>query len=282
MQTVSEMIEAEEAAGTATPADVAQAERDVAQAAEQVTTLERRVVEGDEEITPDEIEKAKSLRGFAKLRAEAIRRKAERTARAKRLRAGDELRAEIEAYTTTAGPRLVKLLRSVEKAIDAFTAAVDERNQVTSGYFERMRDLGVPNHDNPLPLPSAEHAHLGIVPGADLGTGGATPRALAAGRRRVPVRVDADAHVTALIEAVRNRLERDARLTKLYDRLDQVDEVAPDVDPTLRFFRSRGGQVIQLGHRALTAHPEGGDNQYQRQIAAGDLVEISRREAWGE
>lgn len=283
MQTVTDLIEAEEAAGTACPADVAQAEREATQAAEQVTTLEKRVVDGDEDVTPDEIEKAKSLSGFAKLRAEAIRRKAERTARADRLRACDELRAEIEAYPGTSD-KLAKMLAAAEKAIGAFAVAVDERNQIVEGWRRRMQDLGVPAHLNPL-VPPASQGHIGL----------SQQGAVIAGRRRMEP-VNFDQWIVAMLDRIRvtptGGQPRPLRLDShpgvgtreaLYERLAQLDAAPGDPDPNLRFFRNKAsGNVLTLDAESLTATNAAGDNNYQRQIKAGDLVEISQKEAWGQ
>ncbi|MBM0238689.1 hypothetical protein JNW88_18850 [Micromonospora sp. ATA32] len=282
MQTVTDLIEAEEAAGTASTADVAQAEREAAQAAEQVTTLERRVVDGDEDVTPDEIEKAKSLRGFAKLRAQAIRGKAERTAHAAWLRRCDELRAEIEAYPGTSD-KLAKLLAATEKAIVAFVAAVDERNQLIEGWRQRMQDLQV-RHSTPL-VPPASQGHIGLTDGGQV----------IAGRRRLEP-VNFDQWIVSMLDRIRvapaGGHPRPLRLDShpgtgtreaLYERLAQMDAAPAEPDPNLRFFRNKAsGQVITLDAHALTATNAAGDNQYQRSIARGELVEISRKEAWGQ
>jgi hypothetical protein len=283
VQTVTELIAAAEAAGTATPDDVTQAEQEAAQATQAAATLERRLLDGDDSVTAEEIGKARELSGFAKLRAEAVRRKAERTTRAARLRQCTDLAAEIQAYADTAGPRFAKLLRKVEQAIDTFTAAVDERNQLVAAWHRRAQDLGVAGHNTPLPVPPAEHGHVGIVGGAAM-SGVTAGAALAAGRRRVPLKVDAPLALDTLVSAMRRRgAERDLHVGKLYARLETVDQVAGDPDPGLRFFRHRdNGGVVVVGDQQLAAPArDGSRNQWQRQIAAGELVEVSRKEAWG-
>ncbi|RAY13603.1 hypothetical protein DPM19_18160 [Actinomadura craniellae] len=280
---VAALLAADEVTAPATPADVAQAEQEADEAAALVDALERRVVDGDEDITPEEIANAEQLGRFARLRAKATQVRAERTARANRLRACDELRAEILAYADTSGPRFTGLLRDVEQAVNAFTTAVNERNAITRGWYQRMRELSVPDHLNPLPVPPAEHGQLGLVPGT--GTFQEQGRALAAGRRRVPVRVDAGGFLTRLMDAlkVERPRVREEQLTRLYEALGTLDRHAPDIDPGIRYFRGSGGSVFQVGAEQLAAIPEGHhENQWQRQIKTGELVEITRREAFGQ
>ncbi|MFD7064397.1 hypothetical protein [Streptomyces sp. NPDC059906] len=65
---------------TATPPDVAQAEADAATAEQAAEALAERVREGDEQVTADQLATAQQAGRFARLRAEAARRKADRAA----------------------------------------------------------------------------------------------------------------------------------------------------------------------------------------------------------
>jgi len=283
MPTVPELIAVDEAAGTATTADVKRAEQEAHQAAEQVATLQQRVVDGDGDVTAEQIEHAKSLSGFAKLRAEATRRKQERTARAAWLRECDQLRAEIEAYAPGVGEKLAKKLAAAEKALNDFADAVHQHNTTLHGWHARIADLGfkkLEHRVNPL-VPPASQAHLGHD--------GDT---LIAGRRRLTP-LDPDHYLSRMLAGI--RLTRPGRPDSMplsrpeyaqaegvYEQLRQVDAPTGDPDPNLRFFRARdSGSVLTLDSKAFEPNKIG-ENIYQQQIDAGLLVEISRREAWGQ
>lgn len=260
-----------------TPADVRQAEREAAEAAALVDALEKRVVDGDDTVTADQIENARSLGRFAKLRAQATANKAERHRAAARLRACHELRAEIEGYKPGSGQQLAKLLSDAEAAITAFVTAAQERNETISVWRERMFDLKV-SHANPM-VPPASQGGIGV---ADNGL-------VIAGRRRMEP-LDINHWVVTMLARVNvpGRVRFDfsgfvyADGKGAYERLAQVDD-APEVADDLRFFRSpAGGGVVVLDEAALERTNTAGENAYRQQIGRGELVEISRREAWGQ
>ncbi len=280
MPSVQELIEADEAAGLATPADVAQAEREAVQAAELVDNLEERVRRGDEDVTAEEIEQRRGLSRFAQLRAEATRRKAERTARAARLRQLDALRGEIEAYAPGDGEALAKLLAKAEAAIQAFIEAMVERNEQLSVWRQRMHDLRVPEHNNPL-IPPADQGYVGVNGGRVI-----------AGRRRMDP-LDPNSWVSQMLARItwgqtgtkhrqRLQVEGAAYVDDLYERLSRVDAPKDANTSHLRFFRNASGAVMAIDAHLVDAPAKGGgENHYQAQVAKGDLVEISRKEAWG-
>lgn len=263
---------------------VAQAEREATEAAALVDALEDRVRDGDDTVTPEQIEQARGLGRFAQLRAEATRRKAERAAHAQWLRQCNELRTEIEGYQTGGGEQLAQLLADAEKAVTGFVTAVNERNKVVAGWRHRMVDLGV-QHTNPL-VPPASQGGIGLN----------NQQQVLAGRRRMDV-IDLDWWLTAMLRRIvitrhdsgqARSLNLDMHPgfgdhAELYELLAQVDAGPAEPDPNLRFFRGRAGAVITLGPDQLIEDPEGRhDNQNLLQIAKGDLVEISRKEAWGQ
>lgn len=273
------------------PAAVATAEREAREAVALVDALEKRVVDGDESVQPDEIEQARSLGRFAKLRAAATAQKAAKAKHAAWLRACGEIRAEIEAYAPGVGTKMAAKLQAAEQAIAEVIAAAHDHNTRVRAWRQRMVDLGNLEHTNPL-VPPATQAHIGYQ-----------GNKVIVRRRRID-RVDPMDWVTKMVRRI--RLEppggSDKRLKvahsggnpdRLYDDIRRLDAMEPDPDPNLRFFRSRSGQVIVLDDTALAGLPKVGSpsiggnqqlgqNQFQRQILAGDLVEISREEAWGE
>lgn len=271
-KSVTELIAADEAAGTATPADVREAQREATEAAAHVVALQRRVVEGDDQVTAAEIDKAKSDSEFANLRAKAVASKAERTKHAEWLRQCDQLRAEIEGHKPGTGGQLAELLAGAEKAIAAFITAAQERNEAVAGWRQRMQDLRVP-HSNPT-VPPASQGHIGLADGGQI----------IAGRRRMePVNIDG--WVVSMLYKIQiphgttGGTPRSLRLDqlpsvdtreRLYERLAALDAPAAEPDPNTRFFRHKtSGQVLTYDREP---------NEIERR----GLVEISRKDAWGQ
>jgi hypothetical protein len=156
-------------------ATVHAAEQEAQEATALVEALEEKVRDGDDAVTPEELASARELGRFARLRAEAAQRKADRARQAARLAACEELRREIEQYADGSGERFAELLRDVETAVRAFIGAVEQRNTHLRTWRQRMHQLGVPAHRSPSVRP-AEHGHLGHDPGNS---------ELIAGRRRL-------------------------------------------------------------------------------------------------
>ncbi|XVV05829.1 hypothetical protein ACQPW3_10735 [Actinosynnema sp. CA-248983] len=144
-----------------TAADVETAEQEAAAAEAETGALEERVLAGDESVTADAIEKQRGLSRFARLRAGAAARKAERAKQAARLKACDALRQEIEAHSPNTGPKLAKALRKAEAALAEVFRIEHERNQQVGAWRQRAVELGVPEHRTPF-VPPAEHGHLGL------------------------------------------------------------------------------------------------------------------------
>lgn len=127
-----------------TDADVEQAEQEAAEAAQLVHALEERVRDGDDTVTHDEIEHARSLGRFAQLRADATRRKADRAKAAAHAQALAQLRTEI-LDGISGGPSSAAAVHAaldgVDKAIAKFLTAADKHNLWHAGIRERIRDL---------------------------------------------------------------------------------------------------------------------------------------------
>lgn len=276
------------------PEQVAQAEREAREAAALVEALERRVVDGDESVTADEIDQAEKVGRFARLRAKHTAAKAAKAKHAAWLRACGDIRAEMEAYAPGLGDRVTERLQAAEQALNDVVAIANAHNAKVADWRRRMVDLGDLEHTNPL-VPPAGQAHIGYQ-----------GRKVIVRRRRLEA-VNPKRWVQHLVHSIQfatdparsDRLQfadfRPSQLTNLYDTIRQLDALEPDPDPNLRFFRSKtGGGVIALDEQALTVRPKlgtpgidgqavsHGDNPYQRQIEAGELVEVSRKEAWGQ
>jgi hypothetical protein len=259
-----------------TDADAAQAAREADEAAALVDALEDRVIEGDDTITPGQITEQRELSRFARLRAAATARKAERAKRAARLRALDGIRAEMDAHGTDTGPKLAALLQAAEDATAEFCDAVNARNAKVTEWLKRMQDLDVPEHTNPLNPPDAH---------AGLGWESANGHVIAGSRRMR--KVNAGQWVRTMLDGVAHRTgkltvptEQGHAITltrmsttdreALYAQLAAVDAPAAPPDPSLRFFRNVDTGAVWPMSNAPTGP------------AAKNLVEITRREAWGQ
>ncbi|WP_067071592.1 hypothetical protein [Carbonactinospora thermoautotrophica] len=143
--------------------EVNAAEAEAAEAAALVEALEERVRDGDESVTPEQIEQAKSLCGFAKLRVEAARRKAERArqkaAEAARRKAAAEVRERLSRYTDEA---LAERYRDARDALRKLAAACHERNAAIGDCGMRLRSVGFADLDTPALLASGGTGACGV------------------------------------------------------------------------------------------------------------------------
>ncbi|HEY4269071.1 MAG TPA: hypothetical protein VGM94_12855 [Galbitalea sp.] len=231
---------------------VRDAEREAAEAAALVSALEEAVQSGDENVTPEQITAQEGLSRFARLRAEATRRKAAKSKEAIRLVAANKLRQEIEAYSTGIGPRLATQLRAVADAEAAFIATADEHDQKIRTWRKQMLELQIPESTG-TPVPPAEHGHLALVK-SDVG--------IHAGRRRLDLIRGKDR-----IEHHRNS---PGNRESMYAGLAKVDVEAP-MPAGQHYYRGAGGAVFTYD---VERTPE--------EIKTTGLVKISQREAWGE
>lgn len=119
-----------------TPPEVAQAEAEAREADALLAALEERVRDGDTEVTPQQLAEQRELGRFARLRAEAARRKADRAAakaaeqrraalieQAVTLAVGKGDRAPVAAAYDRARAALTELIAAVEVHDQAVTEA---------------------------------------------------------------------------------------------------------------------------------------------------------------
>jgi hypothetical protein len=236
-----------------TDEDVKAAEAAADEAEALVAALEERVAAGDEEVTPDQLTAQEGLSRFAKLRAEATRRKAITAKAAARLSAAKELRKEIDEYATGSGQTFAENLRAVAAAEETFRRNIADHNAKVHAWRRRMQDLGIPFADG-RPYPPDEDANLAL--GRD---GGAL--VLQAGRRQFEI-VAAE----TLIESHRIHGREEA----VYAVLEAVDGPLPE-STAQHFYRGSGGAVIAVDV-AFT------DDEIKRL----GMVKISRKDAWGK
>ncbi|WP_427130246.1 hypothetical protein [Pseudarthrobacter sp. S9] len=159
---------------------IADAQQEASEAEQLVSTLEEAVKSGDDTVTFEEVEKARGLLSFVKLRQEAATRKAAKARAAARLAACAALHAEITDHATGDGAELAEQLEAVTDAIRAFADTVEARNTRVLGYRARAVELGIPEHIHPT-APPAVHGRVGLTAGG--GPGGIV--GVMAGRRRL-------------------------------------------------------------------------------------------------
>lgn len=249
---------------------IAEAEQEEREAAELVATLEEKVRDGDEAVTFEEVEKARGLLSFVRLRQEAARRKAAKAQEAARLAACEALNADITAHVKGDGERFSEHLRTAVDALRAFHDAVEERNEKVRQYRKRAEALGIP-----------EHKHTGAVPathgGVRLATGGGPGLAagVVVGRSRVDM-VDADTFANRAIDL----LVREGKLKvlpfidageDLFRDMASIDAEAPESSAKY-FYRNRQTGGIFRKDEPFT----------DEQIKSADLIVITKAEADAE
>ncbi|WP_127353902.1 hypothetical protein [Actinacidiphila soli] len=119
---------------TDAPPEVTQAEAEAREADNLLAALEERVRDGDSKVTPQQLAEQRELGRFAKLRAEAARRKAERAA----ADAAETERARVIAQAVT----LVEQAdpAKVAAAYDAARTAVAELVAAVAAHDDAMRE----------------------------------------------------------------------------------------------------------------------------------------------
>ncbi|TXN29310.1 hypothetical protein [Lacisediminihabitans profunda] len=236
-----------------TDKDVRAAEAAADEAAALVAELEERVASGDEEVTLEHITAQEGLSRFAKLRAEATRRKAVSAKVAARLSAAKSLRKEIDEYATGSGQRFADNLRAVAAAEEKFRRGISEHNAKVLAWGEQMQNLGIPVTDG-RPCPPDRDGNLA------LGREGSTV-VLQSGRRQFEI-VAAETFVDS------HRIA--GREMALYAALEAIDAPLPE-STAQHFYRGAGGGVVAV------------DAPYSPEdIKRLDLVKLSREDAWGE
>jgi hypothetical protein len=120
-------------------------------AAGAVFALRERVMAGDAKVTPSMIADAESAAAFAELRIEAAQRQAEEARIAARVAASLALDAEVAAYASGDGQRLVDHLKAAETAVVDFLKLVDARRAQNRDWQTRSWEI----HGGPSPAPLA-------------------------------------------------------------------------------------------------------------------------------
>lgn len=244
-------------------AAVTTAEQEATEAEALVGALEERVRDGDDSVTVEEIAGARELGRFARLRAEAARRKADKARTAARLDAAQQIHDEIQQHAETAGPQFAELLQAAHDACTAFVTAMGERDDKLADWTRRMQLLNVPGHTGPG-APAAEHGRVAY--------NDTTSQVIAGGRRLQ--REDAGRWLSAMVSAVavENRLTTVSAPVSFdqadpYGALTRLD-AEHTVPEGVHWYRNRSGAVMY--------RLQPWDAAELRHLG---LVEISRKEA---
>jgi hypothetical protein len=168
-----------------------------------IVALQRRVVDGDPDITPAEITAARELSEFAKLRAEGAAVKATEAQKAHRRAQLEELAARLHAHD--ADPDAFdRALTDVQTALENLAVLADQRRADVENFRDAMQQLGVDMTDQHLAQHTGRPEDLGMtwsVPGAGGGTGVAV-----AGRILAPVDIGPILRATLAEVSDRHRL----------------------------------------------------------------------------
>jgi hypothetical protein len=140
----------------ATADELEQAARDAAaeaaEAEQLVATLEERVLDGDDDVQPEQIEAQRNLSRFARLRAEGARRKVERAEQARQSALIEELDAAVRTACKPGGrlshrrevDALAQFRTAVGKAANTYAAAMAAQQECVGELVQAARTAGVP------------------------------------------------------------------------------------------------------------------------------------------
>jgi hypothetical protein len=222
---------------------IADAEQEATEAEQLVTTLEEAVRSGDDSVTFEQVDKARGLLSFVRLRKEAAKRKAAAAKEAARLQACEALNTEIAARTKGDGDKFSKHLRAAVQALRDLYDAVDDRNTAVHGFRQRAGELGIPEHRHTGPVPGT---HGGVRLAAGGGPG--LNAGVIIGRRRVD-----GIDVNTFVNRALNMLAREGKFKHmdfvdagedLFGDLARIDAEAPE-SSAKHFYRAPNGGVFR-------------------------------------
>ncbi|MCZ9884049.1 hypothetical protein [Arthrobacter sp. B2a2-09] len=222
---------------------IADAEQEAKEAENLVHTLEEKVRSGDDSVTFEEVEKARGLLSFVRLRKEAAKRKAAAATEAARLAACEALNADIAAIVSSDGKQFSKQLQTAADALRVLYDAVDTRNTKVREFRKRAEKLGIPEHKHNGPFPAT---HGGVRIAANGGPGHFA--GVIIGRRHVDA-IDVNTFVNRMLDllALEGKFKHMDFVNAgedLFGDLARIDAGTPD-DGATHFYRSPGGGVFR-------------------------------------
>jgi hypothetical protein len=158
---------------------------EAAEAEQLVATLEERVLDGHDDVQPEQIEAQRSLSRFAGLRAEAAHRKVQRAQEARQAALVADLDAAVKAAVKPGGKcshrrqvdALAQFKATVAGAAAAYSAVLDDQTRHAAALAQAARAAGVPEgHPGQEGIPADVARHLSaeqlVTPAGIVGVGG--------------------------------------------------------------------------------------------------------------
>ncbi|MCA4132943.1 hypothetical protein [Arthrobacter sp. M4] len=220
---------------------IADAKREAAEAEQLVSALEEKVRSGDDSVTFEEVERARGLLGFVRLRQEAAKRKAEAAREAARIDACEALNADITAQVKGDGAKFSKQLKTAVDALRELYEAAEARNENVRDFRRRAESLGIPEQKH---SGGAAPTHGGVRLAANGYPGSAA--GVIVGRRRVDA-ID----INVFVNRALNMLARENKYKHLefvdagedlFGDLAAIDAEAPE-NSAKYFYRGPNGAV---------------------------------------
>lgn len=144
-----------------TPAEViAQADSEIQEAEQLATELENRVREGDETVGYEQVERARGLMGFARLRREAAEKKAARLeAQAAAAARQEVIDAHLPALRAFDFAKVEKLRAEAERKLMEAARLINDRNDHIAGLAQLIDGVGVAEYpDNGVEISGSTRA----------------------------------------------------------------------------------------------------------------------------
>ncbi|MBO1269605.1 hypothetical protein [Arthrobacter cavernae] len=248
---------------------IADAEQEAAEAEKLVDTLEEAVKSGDDSVTFEQVEKARGLLSFVRLRKEAATRKAAAAKEAARVEACEALKADITTQVKGDGDRFSKQLKTAVDGLRELYEAAEARNENVREFRRRAGNLGIPEQKHMGP---AAATHGGVRLAANGGPG--LTAGVIVGRRRVDV-ID----INIFVNRALNMLARENKYKHLdfvdagddlFGDLARVDAEAPE-STAKYFYRGPNGGVFAKD-----------DPFTPEEIKRNQLTVITKAEAFSE
>jgi hypothetical protein len=141
---------------------VAAAEQEARDAAALATRLKEAVINGDRNVTPEQIDAQQSAARFAELRAEHTRRQVVEAARKVRSNSLKKLHDEIQVAHSNDGEALSSLLQAIEDSIESYVEATESRHERLHEWLRKLHALEVTELDASESNARAEDEGVGI------------------------------------------------------------------------------------------------------------------------
>lgn len=256
-----------------TDKDVRDAERQAGEDAARVEQLKARVMDGDADVTSDDIGQARRLAEFSDLKVTAVRQQAAAATERKRQEACAALRPEIDAFADQFANQAAGKLQAISDAVAAYWSYMDQQEAQRAELLKRTVALAADEWRAPIVPPDHDagigyRGHL-LIAGRRridrIDAGHFMGRALGLAAREMKpttLRFSLDYHGTVTVAPAERDSNAVADLTRLVQEMPGPGEAY--------FVRGPGGAISERD-RPWT------DEEVKQQ----KLTRISAKEAWG-